>query len=229
MVLNKQELAITVFSLLLFWGLPVFSADQNMKPVILGVNLYVSDGTISSDIKSSGLFPDRIAGTVQSGLPAVVELFFSLDSRNDSSVKRGFFSFELRYDVWDDLYSAEGADTTMFFPSFEALSNTVQHLQKIAIVPIRDISLNQEYSIRFSIAVNPLQGSDREKIAGWLDETVRGKTGESWREQVLNLNDLIQHFFSTRKGGAHQSDWFLTDFFKPGSLPVLEDRNNEEE
>ena len=219
--MNGRTLLI---ALLLLAGGASSLAAREPRPAILGVQLYVQDGMLAGNIRSDGLFSDRIAGTVQSGLPAIVELFYSLETPDNKSVKRGMRSFELRYDVWDDLYSLAGKDTVVFHSSFESLSRAVQHLRRIRLLPLQDVSLEKKYTIRFGIAVNPLQGSDRQKISGWLAGNVRGATGESWREQVLNLNDLIQHFFSRRKDSAHQSEWYRTKFFTPGSLPGYDDK-----
>ena len=219
--MNHRTLLITLW---LLAGAAASPAGGESRPAIVGVQLYVLDGTLAGSIQSDGLFSDRIAGTVQSGLPAVVELFYSLETPDNRSIKRDLRSFELRYDVWDNLYSLVGSDTVVFHSSFESLSRAVQHLRKIRLFPMHGISLEKDYAIRFGISVNPLQGSDRGKISGWLDSNVRGSTDESWREQVLNLNDLIQHFFSRRKAGAQQSDWYRTEFFKPGALPDPDDK-----
>jgi hypothetical protein len=218
--LNRYTLLI---SLLLLAGAASAPAASESGPVIRGVQLYVQDGMLAADIRSDGLFSDRIAGTVQSGLPAIVELFFSLETPDNKSIKRDLRSFELSYDVWDDLYSMAGCDTVVFYSSFESLSRAVQHLRRIRLIPLKAIGREQTCALRFGIAVNPLQGSDQQKISGWLAGNVRGTNGESWREQVLNLNDLIQHFFSKRQDGSQQSEWYRTEFFTPGTLPGYDD------
>ena len=111
--LNRRTLLI---ALLLLAGSASGLAASEPRPAILGVQLYVQDGMLAGNIRSDGLFSDRIAGTVQSGLPAIVELFYSLETPDNKSVKRGMRSFELRYDVWDDLYSmAGGTDSNVFY------------------------------------------------------------------------------------------------------------------
>ncbi|NIM18672.1 MAG: DUF4390 domain-containing protein [Candidatus Latescibacteria bacterium] len=220
----RRAAAIAFFVLFQLWGSTASGEETEARPTILAVRLYISDGMLTSDVKSTGLFSDQIVGTVQSGLPAIVELYYSLDARNNGSVKKGIFSYELCYDVWDDRYSIEATDTTAFYPTFDALRQAVQHIRNLALAPVHEIATNKEYSVRLGVTVNPLSGSDRQKITGWLGETVRGKSTESWREQVLNLNDLIKHFFARRKTGTNQSEWFQTDFFSPEKLPVREEK-----
>jgi hypothetical protein len=47
---------------------------------------------------------------------------------------------------------------------------------------------------------------------------VEGGSNESWHEQVLNLNDLIRHFFSREKDSANRSPWYRTGYYNPRRL-----------
>jgi hypothetical protein len=225
MVLHKRALFILCVLSILFGDGSAFAGEADIPPSILAVHLYISNDIVKGDIKSTGLFSDRIAGTIQSGLPAVVEFFYSLEARNRGPVKRGVLSYELTYDVWDDFYSVEGTDTVRTYPTYTAMTQAVQNLRYIALVPVHAMESEGEYSIHLGVAINPLRGSDRKKIAGWVGENARGAANESWREQVLNLNDLIQHFFTKRKD-SNRSELFQTKFFKPATLQV-HDRKGE--
>jgi hypothetical protein len=227
MVLFKRALFILCVLLGCSWAGSARAGEAESSPAILAVHLYISNEMVTGDIKSAGLFSERIAGTIQSGLPAVVEFFYSLEERGEGSVRRGVLTFELIYDVWDDYYSIKSADTTHTYSTYDAMTRAVQNLRYIALVPMHKMDSDGEYFFRLGVAVNPLRGSDRQKIAGWVGENVRGETAsnQSWREQVLNLNDLIQHFFAKRKD-ANRSEWFQTQFFKPGTL-LVHDRGGE--
>jgi len=191
------------------------------RPIIVDAKIYVGGEFLRSDLKSSGLFSQQIRGTIESGLPAVVELLFRLVA-NSKTVDQGILAYELGHDVWEDHYTIRGVDSTRFFPSMSQMSSTIEQLRRIAIVPIRDLEPESQYHLQFMITVHPLRGREQRKIAGWVDETVRGEERGSWRRQVLNLNDLINHFFSREKDVTNRSDWFLTRTFKPALLPRLE-------
>ncbi|UCG51863.1 MAG: hypothetical protein JSW58_17135 [Candidatus Latescibacterota bacterium] len=213
---------ITLFGVLsLLWS-PAYAGDKGERPAILDAKVFVADGLIVSDLTSRGLFSDQIIGTVQSGLPAVVELLYTLVSHDNKTVNRGLHAYELRYDVWEDFYSVTGADSTRQYASFKQMASAIEHLRKIAIVPVSTVNLNHQYAIRFSIAVHPLRGKEKRQMIGWVGENVRGGTEESWREQVLNLNELIEHFFAREKDSADRSEWYRTSFFNPGRLPSVE-------
>ena len=225
MLLYKRALFMLCVLFIVLAEAPAFAGEADSSPAILAVHLYISNDTVTGNIKSAGLFSNRIAGTIQSGLPAVVEFFYSLEARDHGSVKRGVLSYELSYDVWDDFYSIEGTDTIRTYPTYTAMTKAVQNLRYIALVPVHNMELEGEYSIHLGVAINPLRGSDRKKIAGWVGENARGAANDSWREQVLNLNDLIQHFFTKRKD-SNRSDLFQTKFFKPATL-LVHDRKEE--
>ncbi|MFH1754069.1 MAG: DUF4390 domain-containing protein [Candidatus Latescibacterota bacterium] len=199
--------------------------DSAVSPSILAVHLYIARNTLAGDVKSTGLFSDRIASTIQSGLPAVVEFFYSVETPGRGAIERGVLTYQLTYDVWDDYYSIESADTIRTYSTYHAMTQAIQHLRQVALLPLHKMETDGEYSVRLGVAINPLRGSDRKKITGWVDDTVRGASSESWREQVLNLNDLIQHFFTKRKN-SNQSELFQTEFFRPGTL-LLHDRKGE--
>ena len=202
---------------------PAYAAGENARPVIKGAKVFIAGDKVVSTVTTSGLFSKEIVGTVQSGLPAVVELLYSLVDRDDKTLDAGLHTIELRYDVWENVYTVERMDTTSRFSSFTAMASTVQTLRRVTIVPLSALRPNTEYAIRLSVAIHPLQGRGQEEIAGWVGENVRSGSEGSLREQVLNLNDLIEHFFARDKIPANRSEWYRTEFFNPTLLPTVEE------
>ena len=222
--MKQQVILLGVLALLLAATGVSGSEMRYDRPTIIKAELSVRDGLLMGDVTSSELFSERVTGTIQSGLPAVVELLYRLMSRERDTVTRGLHVFELRYDVWEDRYSIQDEDSTRHFSSLETMTRAVEHLRKIAIVPMATIDGGEEYAVEFGIAVHPLRSRDKIRIAGWVGEQVRGDGDESWHENVLNVNELISHFFSRNTDDENQSEWFQTEFFNPRQLPV---RNGE--
>ncbi len=198
---------------------------KNEQPAISTASLFSSGGLLVADLTCTGIFSERIAGTIQSGLPAVVELLYALVTNEKKIMSRGLHSYELRYDVWEDRYSMEGDGGTEQFATFEGMAGAIEHLRSVAVIPVARLDRGVTYAVRFSIAVHPLHGMEKERIAGWVGEQMENDAGGSWRENVLNLNDLIQHFFAREKDAANRSAWYQTEFFHPDNLPPM----NEEE
>ena len=130
---NKTKFEILV--VLCLTALPVLGFAAGDRPVITGARLRVYGGEIVGDISCRGLFPEEIVGTVKSGLPAVVELFYSVNNSDNKTVKRGVHSFELRYDVWEDVYSIGFSDSTTFYSTFEKMGGAIEALERVNIIP----------------------------------------------------------------------------------------------
>jgi len=206
----------TVLLLIGGWSRPVRAEDT--RPTIERVTLAVDQGYITGDVASSGLFSERITGTVKSGLPAVVDFFYYFSTPDGGTVSENILSFSLCYDVWEDIYSIKAPDTTQSYPTFAKMQQAIENLHRLKLVALDSLDYNRSYRVQMSIIINPLRGADREKIAGWVSENMRTSKDDSWHGQVLNLNELISHFFSRERGVVNQSSWYKSDFVKLDSL-----------
>ncbi|MFH1313756.1 MAG: hypothetical protein ABIJ00_11105 [Candidatus Eisenbacteria bacterium] len=194
-------------------------AEDEVRPAVVRIDLYARDGQLTGDITAHGLFSERIVGTVQSGLPAVVEVFYLVAEPGGGTVEKGVHSYSLKYDIWDDTYSVTGQDSTVFLPSLEAMRSMIEQMTGLALVPLGRMHAGRSHYVQLSIAVSPLRGSDKRRMTGWISENVRSTGEASWHEQVLDVNDLITHFFSREKDTAKTTDWFRSPPFKPELLP----------
>ena len=197
-------------------------AAADDRPVVSGVSPYVSRGLLVCDVHCGGLLSERIVGTVKSGLPAVVELIYAFETSGGKTVGGGVHSFELRYDVWEDVYSIAAGDSSETFAGptgFDDLSAAIERLHGVAIVPMDLLDASLEYTLLVSVAVHPLTGTQKRRVEGFVEESVGARSHQSWREQLLSINELISRFFARDKGASNQSDVFRTSQFAPGELP----------
>jgi DNA-binding transcriptional LysR family regulator len=207
-------------------AVPCLAAGDE-RPAVTRIDLYVRDGSLTGDVASRGLFSEQIVGTVQSGLPAVLELFYVLNESGGGTVDKGVRAFSLSYDVWGDVYSVAAGDTTTRLPSFEAMRSMVERLNGIALVPADRMRPDRSYFVQMSLAVSPLQGTDKRKVAGWVKENVQSTGQTVWHEQLLNLNELIAHFFSGKDDSARRSTWVRSASFEPRLLPVRDQEGKQ--
>lgn len=198
-------------------ALPVVTAADD-RPVIARAELYLAGSLLVSDIECRSLFSEQVVGTVQSGLPASVELTYRVLDGEDDVVRRGVHAFGLTYDVWDDIYTVDRGDTVLTFTTFEAMGRMMAWLRAVPVGASNGLDQNARYVVEFSVAVRPLAGREQKRIVGWVDDTVRGPSAGSWREQLLNVNDLIHRFFSRRHDTANRSEVFRTPPFTMSSL-----------
>lgn len=196
------------------------AADE--RPIVSGVSPYVVDGVLVCDVRCGGVLSERIVGTVKSGLPAVVELIYSFETGDGQAVASGVHSFELRHDVWEDEYSVTAGDSIQTFTGstgFDEMSAGIEQLRGVPIAPTARLDASLEYELSVTIAVHPLTGSEGRRVEGFVEESVGARSHETWREQVLSINELIGRFLSRDKGASNRSDVFRTGYFAPGELP----------
>jgi hypothetical protein len=208
---------LTAALVIIIMSAGIAAADE--RPIILDAEVYVSGDRIVCDVGCDGLLSERIAGTVRSGLPAVIELVYSMEARGGKVVSNGVHSYELLYDVWDDIYSIRSGDSTVIFEDFDAMGGAIERLQRVPIVSVEAADTLREYSVSLTVAVHPLKGSETQRVEGLVSDAVGARSHDSWREQVLNINDLISRFFSRDKGTSNRSDVYRTQHFTPRSLP----------
>jgi hypothetical protein len=211
---------VAVVVVLVMVGAGGVAADE--RPYVSDVSPYVRDGRLVCDIRCGGLFSERIVGTIQSGLPAVVEAIYSLETADGRTVASGVHSFELIYDVWEDVYSVSAGDSTETFTgaaAFEQMSAAVERLHAVPIAPAGDLDATLAYTLSITIAVHPLTGTEERRVEGFLEESVGSHSHETWREQLLSINELISRFFSRHKGASNRSEVFRSASFAPGELP----------
>lgn len=194
-------------------------APASSRPVIRDVHIYTDGSTLFCDLSSNGILNDRISGTVRSGLPAVVELFYHLRTKGRGVSIEGIHSWSLRYDVWEDIYSVSDGDTTVTLESIESMENMISRLEGISLAPFSRLAAGKTFTVRFCIAVNPFSGTEGGKVKSWVEESGEDRQESTWREQVLNVNDLISHFFSRDRDASSRSEWFETDRITPEQLP----------
>ncbi len=215
---TRRAAAILIASVLLLGGGPKSVRAEGARPAIARIRLSIEGGRLAADVATTGLFSERIVGTVRSGLPAVVDLFCIISTPGGGTARENVHSFTLRYDVWEDTYSIKGPDTTVAFTTFAAMRGAIEHMRGVRLDPSGALDPARSYRLRMSVMISPLRGVDRDRIAGWVSENMRSSEDASRREQVLNLNDLISHFFSRERGGVNRSGWYESAFFKPGAL-----------
>jgi hypothetical protein len=195
-------------------------AGDDARPAVVRLELYTQNGDLKADITAQGLFSERIVGTVQSGLPAVVEVFHILVESGGTAVEKGVHSYSLEYDIWDDVYSVAGQDTTVLLPSLEAMRAAIEEMTGLTFARLARMRTGRSYYVQVSIAVSPLQAGDRSSMTGWISENVRS-TGETpWHEHVLDVNNLITHFFSREEGPEQATEWFRSQPFRRELLPA---------
>ena len=209
----RRPLMITAVAAVAWFATAATEARATERPQITRVDVTTVGSEIVCTIVSTGLFTEQVVNTVESGLPAVVELLYRVVDSRDHSLRRGLYSLEIRCDVWNNVYALVRDDTSYTYTSFALVSAAVERLEHVPVMPLSALHDATDISVEWAIAVYPLRGKEQENIVGWVQEQVGGQSSRTWREQVLNIDDLIQRLSS--KDTGRRSDWFRSPSYRP--------------
>jgi len=217
---RKIDILLSVGVFLAFVFSPSISfAGSTMHPSITKVKLYIEEEHLTGEISSTGLFSEKIVGTIQSGLPAVVKLDYKLvEIRNYTKIE-GEISWSLQYDLWDDRYLVSSGDTITILDSFESMKHMMENLKAVSFFPIRRMLRGRSYYLALRISVNPFRKNKAAaEISDKVGESIRSNDENSRREKLLNINSMVSWFLKRRKGKAGISGWYRSAVFNPENL-----------
>ncbi|MDH4036033.1 MAG: hypothetical protein OEX18_13910 [Candidatus Krumholzibacteria bacterium] len=215
----RRPLMITAVAAVAWLAAAATEARAAARPQITRVDVTTMNSELVCTIISTGLFTEQVVNTVESGLPAVVELLYRVVDSRDHSLRRGLYSMEIRCDVWNNVYALVRDDTSYTYASFALVSAAVERLEQVPVMPLSALDDATDISVEWAIAVYPLRGKEQESIVGWVQEQVGGQSSRTWREQVLNIDDLIRRLSS--KDTGRRSAWFRSPSYRP---PVEKER-----
>ncbi len=175
---------------------------------------------ISADFRN--LFSRKIVGTIQSGLPSIVQIEIRLQDENDRVVLTNRISRTITYDIWDERYFIELQDSTQVFSDFDACKQAVLQLRN-AMLPVSQRLVDaQPYTANIRVGIVPISGRQADKITDWLldpnqtEESMAAEDRDSGFQ--LNLTKLVSFFVSSNKKSRYASAWFSSSRFRISDL-----------
>jgi hypothetical protein len=191
-------------------------------PEVSGLQLHRFQGQLVADITLTNLFSSTITATLRSGLPVVIDLALELRSEvhGDHPPVGHLIRTKVTYDVWDDIYFLKRAGRTLTFTDRDKVIDACGRLPGQPLAPLTRFIPGDRVTLLCRVAVNPLSGQEREKMADWLAQTVSGQDDLSSREIRLDLGALINSFF---RGGEISDAWGPESNFGPFDLATLKE------
>jgi hypothetical protein len=169
-------------------------------PAVASVRPAVGGDLLVADFLLTGLFPPPIENTLRSGLPVVIDLVWELEPERGTAFG-DLLRSEVRYDVWEDRYTLLRGAERRDFAAFEAMRLAARRLQGQPLARIARLDGSASFRLSVHVAVSPISGEQRERMARWLSETVSDPQDPSARELRLDLGGLIRNVFRGGRGG----------------------------
>lgn len=178
----------------------------------------IRDRTLAVSAEFRNLFSKKITGTIQSGLPSIIQIEIRLQDGKGKSVLRKRLTRTVSYDIWEERYTVLAEDSAYVFTDFEAAKEASQRLDNEALPPLRGVNDNQRYVVQIRVGIVPISTRQAEKVTDWLldpnqtEEAIASENRASGFQ--LNLNKLVSFFVSSKKKSSYASEWFSSTKFR---------------
>ena len=183
---------------------------ERITPKLSGDSLLVS-----ADFKN--LFSRKIVGTIQSGLPSIVEIQIKLLEGTKQIVRKPI-SRSIEFDVWEERYVVRSQDTTEVYFEFEQVKQAANRLLNVVLISKGLLTANQTYTIQIRVGIVPISAHQANKISYWLENPNQTEEAVASDNRAtgfsLNINKLVSFFVSNKKGSQFSSKWFSSRPFR---------------
>lgn len=188
---------------------------ENIKPQLSGDSL-----TVSAEFKN--LFSKKIIGTIQSGLPSIIEIQIKLLEEGKKQVVRKVMSKRIQFDIWEERYSISDKDSTEIYLDFEQVKQAGSRLQNELLGSRNLLIRNKDYTIEIQVGIVPISAGQANKVSNWLENPNQTEEAVAADNRAsgfrLNVNKLVSFFVSNKKGSQFRSRWYSSTPFKAVEL-----------
>ena len=187
---------------------------ERITPGLSGDSLVVS-----ADFKN--LFSKKIVGTIQSGLPSIVEIQIKLLEGTRQIVRKPI-SRSIEFDVWEERYLVRSPDTTQVYLEFEQVKRASNRLLNAFLISRALLAAAKNYTIQIRVGIVPISAHQANKVSYWLENPNQSEEAIASDNRSsgfsLNINKLVSFFVSNKKGSQFSSKWFSSRPFRLAEL-----------
>lgn len=187
---------------------------ERITPGLSGDSLVVS-----ADFKN--LFSRKIVGTIQSGLPSIVEIQIKLFEGTKQIVRKPI-SRNIEFDVWEERYRVRSPDTTQVYFEFEQVKQAANRLMNVFLISKALLAATKNYTIQIRVGIIPISAHQANKVSYWLENPNQSEEAIASDNRSsgfsLNINKLVSFFVSNKKGSQFSSKWFSSRSFRLAEL-----------
>lgn len=187
---------------------------ERITPGLSGDSLVVS-----ADFKN--LFSKKIVGTIQSGLPSIVEIQIKLLEGTKQIVRKPI-SRSIEFDVWEERYVVRSPDTTEVYFEFEKVKRATNRLLNAFLISKALLAATKNYTIQIRVGIVPISAHQANKVSYWLENPNQSEEAIASDNRSsgfsLNINKLVSFFVNKKKGSQFSSKWFSSRPFRLAEL-----------
>ncbi len=227
-MLSNRRYLLTAISLASALASVAFAEGAGIH--IATVTPAIRDGTLLVDVECEELFSPRSLSTLQSGLPAVLQLELQLlrGTRVRTMLGLGQEEFDIvhtvreahsiRYDLWGERYTIHQRGRDMqIAASVEDAEAAAAVYSGLVLGPLAQWHVDVTYRTRARVQLLPISPEQGDRIADWLrapaplsnaaDEEDGGSFG-------FDVSELLSVLWGRGKPTRDRSQWYEGDSFR---------------
>ena len=168
------------------------------------------------------LFSKKIIGTIQSGLPSIVNVEVKLIEGEKNQIVHRLISRSISFDIWQERYSVTTENSVRTFTNFENVKHVSSQLDNVFLVPDTLLKIQKQYNVRMRVAIIPISSRQGAKVDDWLIDP--NQTEESLASEdrssgfKFTLSNLVSFFVRDRRQSRYNSEWFSSKPFTRKTL-----------
>ena len=186
-------------------------AEEPKTIRITDIRLAVRQHMLVLNFTIHNLLNDRVSGTIQSGLPAILEYQVQILNRKRKKLYEKRFHARILYHLWDERYTVQTRDTTEVFTSFAELSRRLAQCRNLKLVDLAALKRHSGLRLRLRAGILPISGHQSRKLSGWLEAAQTGDDLTSEEADTgfkINISRLVSFFMGSKNGGKRFfSNW----------------------
>lgn len=165
----------------------------------------------------TNLFSNKIVGTIQSGLPSIIQIEIKLRDNAARQLAHRLLVRSISYNVWENRYTIRD-DSTHFYSDLEEVKRVSSSIDSVVIAPAAELRTAASYQVQLRVAIIPISSIQSKKVTDWLldpnqtEETIASDDRAGGFK--LNLSNLISYFVGEKKQSQYSSDWHSSPPFR---------------
>ena len=168
------------------------------------------------------LFSKKIIGTIQSGLPSIVNVEVKLIEGEKNQIVHRLISRSISFDIWQERYAVATANRVRTFTNFENVKHVSSQLDNVFLVPDTLLEIHKQYNVRIRVAIIPISSRQGAKVDDWLidpNQTEERLASEDRSSGFkFTLSNLVSFFVRDRRQSRYNSEWFSSKPFTTNTL-----------
>ncbi len=194
-------------------GRKVLSDSKEIR--VEQISPFFQNDSLAVSARFVNLFSSKVTGTIQSGLPAIVQIEIKLES-GPKKIFRKSIAKTIEYNIWENRYKVSCRNQVSFFSDFETLKKFTCDLRNQQFLPTQHLVSGKFYVMQVRVSMTPISELSASLFSYWLRKPNQPGLLLASRKnpRSLKLNNLLSFFINRKKPTQYTSAWHSSKAFR---------------